>query len=147
MNTEHINTEFQNNTLRCEKVYPLFAFADASMECHELIKEILDYDESLNKALGFTDEFFDEIEGLRKYEKSDEIEAFLYNEGKWKGYLGKFAKPVTTNFYESGYSFSWGWHYTTWLYAESMDDLFKKSFEWSKECHEQDLADWEKGVE
>ena len=145
MNTEYINTEFQDNTLRCEKVYPLFAFAGDSLESHELIKEILDYDENLNKALGFTDEFFDEIEGLCKYEKSDEIEAFLYNEGKLNGYLAKFAKPVTTNFYESGYSFSWGWHYTTWLYAETLDDLFKKSFEWAKERHEQDLKDWKEG--
>ena len=145
MKTEYINTEFQDNTLRCEKVYPLFAFADASLESHELIKEILDYDENLNKALGFTDEFFDEIEGLRKYEKSDEIEAFLYNEGKLNGYLAKFAKPIITNFYESGYSFSWGWHYKTWLYAETLDDLFKKSFEWAKECHEQDLKDWKEG--
>ena len=125
MNTEYINTEFQNNTLRCGKVYPLFAFADASLEGHELIKEILDYDESLNKALGFTDEFFDEIEGLRKCDKSDEIEALLYNEGKWKGYLGKFAKPVITKFYESGYSLSWGFHYTTWVYATTMEYLFK----------------------
>ena len=100
MNTEDINTEFQDNTLRCEKVYPLFAFADASLEGHKLVEEILDYDESLNKALGLTDEFFNEIEGLHKYEKSDEIEAFLYEKGKLNGYLAKFAKPVITKFYE-----------------------------------------------
>ena len=35
-----------------------------------------------------------------------------------------------------------GFHYTTWLYAETLDDLFKKSFEWAKERHEQDLKDW-----
>ena len=145
MNTEYINTEFQDNTLRCEKVYPLFAFTDASLEGHELIEKILDYDKSLNKALGFTDEFFDKIEGLHKCDKSDEIESFLYNEGKWKGYLGKFARPIITKFYEDGYSFSWCWHHTTWLYAKTLDDLFKKSFEWAKERHEQDLKDWKEG--
>ena len=144
MNKEDINTEFHNNNLRCEKVYPLFAFPDASMEGHELIEEIIDYDKSLNKALGLTDEFFDELKKLERWQKPDEIACVLYNEGKLNGYLAKFAKPVATNFYESGFSFSWGWYTTTWLYAETLEDLFRKSFEWAKECHERDLREWKK---
>ena len=56
------------------------------------------------------------------------------------GFLVQFATPVPENFYERGYSFSWGWYSTKWIYDESFESACKKAMEWRDEFVEKRRA-------
>ncbi|MFA4899923.1 MAG: hypothetical protein WC563_10390 [Brevundimonas sp.] len=49
-----------------------------------------------------------------------------------QGFFIQAAQPVVQHFYESGgYSYSWGWYHTEWLYAATASDIEAVVWAWS----------------
>lgn len=136
MTPTEISDEFEDKDLRCEVIYPIFAIPFGSLIGHDLAEIIMNYDESLNRALGITDKDFDE------FTHADFIEAFLCEKDK-KGFVGKFAKPIATKFsgdnFENYYS-SWGYYQTQWFYSYDLNGVFAQAIQWAREQHVENRA-------
>lgn len=56
------------------------------------------------------------------------------------GFLVQFATPMPDRFYEDGFSFSWGWYTTHWIYDESFETACEKALKWQEEFIERRRA-------
>lgn len=62
--------------------------------------------------------------------------------GRANGFLIQAAQPVVTHFFKdgNGFSYSWGYYHTEWLYAETAADISRVVDEWSVATLERDRA-------
>lgn len=64
------------------------------------------------------------------------ISVYLVDNCK-KGFLVQFATPMPDRFNEGGFSFSWSWYTTHWIYDETYEGACKKALAWQREFIEQ----------
>lgn len=139
MNNLHINSEFSDLTLRIEKIFYLAA-------AH--------IDESLPSDLDdvMSDEPFDDVSSLfglpaglfsDDYSAEDVSQALI--DFRKFGFLIQAATPVREHFTEDSWSSSWGYFYTKWLYAETLDEALELAKVWAKSQHEKNLAHFKAG--
>ena len=60
------------------------------------------------------------------------------------GYLVQFATPIPRDFYEDGFSFSWGFYTLEWIYAETLEEACVKAIAWQEEFIEKKRKEAEK---
>lgn len=123
------------HNLRCVQIIPLFTLEGSGCEGHPLLE--LAQNGDLDEALGITDDIYNEY---NRFKEADELESFFYYHPK-DGFLGQFSKPVGTKFSEDvfSYNFSWGYCHLAWLYADSLEELFAKAYEWSRQKQLEDM--------
>lgn len=74
---------------------------------------------------------------------ASEVAEALYF-GRCTGFLIQAAQPVMTAFYPTGgYSYSWGYYHTEWLYAATADAISAVVDAWSDEALARDRAKFE----
>lgn len=128
MHKELIAEQFLENTLRCDFVVPMFLLNEASIDKHMVVEAIVEYDESLYKALSIAKEDVERLDNV------EAVEDYLCYENIKTGYLGRFSQAVPINFSKesSGHTYSWGYYRTSWFYADTLEGLFDKVIEWGK---------------
>lgn len=69
----------------------------------------------------------------------EEISDYLRNKGI-NGFLVKFATPVPQYIDGDGYSVTWSWYATKWIYSETLEGACQKALKWKSEYIENKKA-------
>lgn len=124
MKMQQIISEFYDSSVRVEKVLHLgtMCMDDA---WPDIAQETFEDDADIWTALGMAEP---ELE-------SDDPEGWseTIRDARKLGFLIQFATPVPDRFYEGGFSFSWGWYTTRWIYDESFESACEQAMKWQKE--------------
>ena len=130
MDTKQIISELFDSSVRVEKVIHIgtmcmdSAWSDIAHEAFE------DNPDEVWTAIGLQEPQIEDV---------DEWGETL-REGRKIGFLIQFATPVPYSFYDGGFSFSWGWYTTCWIYDDSFDRACEKSLKWQEDFVEKRRA-------
>ena len=116
-------SEMFDASVRAEEIIHLPTMAWDEEALADCFKDAIDDDPGqILKVVGL--DHIDEDEELY------EICEALRDERK-AGWLVKFATPVPTAFHESGgYSFSWGYYTSKWMYGDDYEALCREALQW-----------------
>lgn len=129
MKMREIINEFFDNAIRVEKVIHIgtMCMDDA---WPDIAAEAFEDEEGVWAALGV--------------EEPDDVSTEAWSEAIRDacklGFLVQFATPVPEGFYEDGYSFSWSWYSTQWIYGESFESARSEAMKWQVEFIEKRRA-------
>lgn len=127
---KQIISEFFDSSIRVEKVIHIGTMCMDSA-WPDIARKAFEYDPTdVWAALGLQEP---------EIEDSDEWGEVL-REGRKLGYLIQFATPIPDDFYDGGYSFSWGWYTTHWIYDDSFESACAKALKWQDEFIERRRA-------
>ncbi|MBI5917822.1 MAG: hypothetical protein HY849_00385 [Nitrosomonadales bacterium] len=129
-----VNTEFFNLTLRIEKII----YLAASLVDEDLIEDL----EAVLSGEDVADlvAWFGLPSSLLRGDPSaDDIAQSLIDLRKF-GFLIQAATPIRKHFAEHSWGSSWGGYYTTWLYADTLDEALEQAKVWAAAQHKRDQA-------
>jgi hypothetical protein len=137
----NLQTTLANATLRMDKVIVLAgALTDPECPCNELSEFLECEDEETLRQLFPTapNDLFDE--GASNSELTWQFCEWLSDSGTL-GVLVQFATPVMRRTSRKFVSFSWGYYYAEWVYAETFKDAVEKGLSWAAKKRAQEDRD------
>lgn len=138
---------YENNKDRVDNCIMSNQFADRNIRAEHIINiGTMCWDESswASEVSDAFDQDFPEIfEAIGKEAPDDESKEFLstyFLDYGLTGFLVKFATPIPQNIQHGvGYTHSWGYYTTHWIYAETYAEACSKAIEWQEEYLEKML--------
>ena len=128
--------EFLEHPFRIARIIHL---ATAGEEpCEALTSFIEDDLEDDLEIFPLTDEHKEHLRGYLEDREPSEALCLLHDNGLY-GWLAQVEQPVVIEGNASSCTYSWGYCYSQWLYAESYEKVLQKAAEWSEQRRNEDF--------
>ncbi len=126
---------FEESSLRTESLIHIATILSAGPDCLPgSFTEFLDeLDDHTVKSISPTLPFIGEIERVLTSDSHEEAAAFFFElalSHEKLGYLAKIATPIRNHSSNGVTSLSWGHYMTTWVYAETLEELASEAGRW-----------------
>ncbi|PHS64371.1 MAG: hypothetical protein COB09_08330 [Thalassobium sp.] len=127
MNMKEISTEFFDNSIRAELIVNIPSMLSDEDSPPDIIADnVYDDLDRTCAAMGIKPPSIHDIDDLGFW-FSD-----LARRKGFNGFLVQFATPIPTNIrQDGGFSFSWGYYTTQWIYGDTYEEACAKAVEWA----------------